>query len=285
MAKYLFYFLSIVISTSIYSQVDPNMVDIPHQVFVNGGTDDFDQILYKDETIAEKVKSLHTYIELGHDFPAQMHTFDEYWERYKEQWFYIQFKENKSPMLLFHGLRNSDDEREYVEIYNMDKTINNRMVFSEIGRLLAYKKHPFTDELILFVHRYPCCKSASHNIFNIRQINENLKFHDRFFVGRDTGDMVGPFFPERVNHDGKYHFLTKKTELRWSPAVVSENAFEGWTESNLMIHYDKGAMYKILHDQGEWLFVLFFTGIAEEQSKMLNYTNFKNKGVYGWIKK
>src|SRR5690554_6996829 len=147
MAKYLFYFLSIVISTSIYSQVDPNMVDIPHQVFVNGGTDDFDQILYKDETIAEKVKSLHTYIELGHDFPAQMHTFDEYWERYKEQWFYIQFKENKSPMLLFHGLRNSDDEREYVEIYNMDKTINNRMVFSEIGRLLAYKKHPLKKKL------------------------------------------------------------------------------------------------------------------------------------------
>src|SRR5690554_7677161 len=92
-----------------------------------------------------------------------MHTFDEYWDRYKEQWFYIQFKENKSPMLLFHGLRNSDDEREYVEIYNMDKTINNRMVFSEIGRLLAYKKHPFTDELILFVHRYPCCKSASQD--------------------------------------------------------------------------------------------------------------------------
>src|SRR5690554_1337005 len=109
---------------------------------------------------------------------------------------------------------------------------------------MCYITNSFTDELILFVHRYPCCKSASHNIFNIRQINENIKFHDRFFVGRDTGDMVGPFFPERVNHDGKYHFLTKKTELRWSPAVFSENAFEGWTESNLMIPYNKGAMYK-----------------------------------------
>ena len=285
MKKYFVYFVTLLFFQSIYSQVNPTLVNIPHEVFVNGGSNDFDKILFSDETLAEKVKILHSYDELGHELSVVTNTFEQYWARYGKQWSYIQFKEDTPPLLLFMGLISHDDEREYVEIFNINKDRNERMLFSDVGKLLAYKKHPFTEELILFVHKYPCCKSASHNIYRIRQINENLQFTDRFFVGRDIGDMVGPFFPKEVKHDGKYYYLTKRTELRWSPAVVSKNAFEGWTESNLIIHYNEGAMYKILHHQGEWLFVLFFNGIAEEQSMMLNYTNFGNKGVYGWIKK
>ncbi|HLV43163.1 MAG TPA: hypothetical protein VKY37_12855 [Brumimicrobium sp.] len=285
MTKYIILILSILCIQSSIGQVNPTLVDIPHEVFVNGGTNDFQQVLFKDETIAKKVKVLHAYDELDHEFTVQTHSFEQYWSRFEKQWHYIQFKESSQPLLIFTGLKISNDEREFVEIFNMKNERTQRQLFSDVGKLLAFKKHPFTGETILFVHKYPCCQSASHNIYAIRQIKDELRFPDRFFVGRDIGDMVGPFFPEKVNHDGKHHFLNKKTELRWSPAIVNENAFENWTESNLIIHYNEGAMYKILHDQDEWQFVLFFNGIAEEQSMMLNYTNFTNKGVYGWIKK
>ncbi|PWH87185.1 hypothetical protein [Brumimicrobium oceani] len=266
-----------------YAQVNPNLVHIPHEVFVNDGITSFDKILSQDETIEEKVKILHSYNELGHDLTIQTNSFEEYWSRYKSLWFYITLKQGEQPFLLFKGLKNDLDEREYVEIFNIEKQRNQRSLFSDVGRLLAYKLHPKTNEVILYIHKYPCCKSASHNVYRIRKVQDNLKVSDRFFVGRDSGDMVGPFFPEKVSFSDKYHTLDEKTALRWSPAVVSENAFEDWTESNLMVHYEKGAVYQILHEKNNWQFVVFFNGIAEEQSMVLNYTNFKNKGVYGWI--
>jgi len=52
----------------------------------------------------------------------------------------------------------------------------------------------------------------------------------------------------------------------------------------MIINYNEGALYKLLYEKDNWQFVVLFNGIAEEQSKVLNYTNFKNKGVYGWMK-
>lgn len=269
----------------IAAQVDPTLVDIPYHVFIGEAQDDFDNILWKENSIREKVKTLHSYDELTHEFTVTTNSFEEYWKNYSSQWHYIRFKENAEPVLIFFGFKNFNDELEYVEIYDVSKKRNERLLFSEVGKLLAYKVNPHNQELVLFTHKYPCCRSASHNIFKIRQLNGTLQVSDRFFVGRDAGDMVGPFFPETAIHKKEYHVLTKRTELRWSPAVVEKDAFLGWTHSNLIIHYNEGALYKILNDAGDWLFVLFFNGIAEEQSSVLNYTNFTNKGVYGWIKK
>ncbi|WP_107037484.1 hypothetical protein [Brumimicrobium mesophilum] len=266
------------------AQVNPNLVDIPHEVFVNEGKTDFNKILSQDTSIMSKVRDLHRFNELSHDLTIQTNNFDEYWERYASQWYSFKFHKNQEAMLLFMGLKNDLDEREYVEIFDLEKGIEQKGVYGNVGRLLAYKFHPLTNELILYTHKYPCCAGASHNIYRIRKVNDKLKVEDRFFVGRDSGDMVGPFFPEKVNFSDKYHKLDKKTELRWSPAIVNENAFEDYTESNLIINYNKGATYKILHEKNDWQFVVFFNGIAEEQSMVLNYTNFKNKGVYGWIK-
>lgn len=285
MKKQLLFFLFIILHQYSFSQENPTLVDIPHSVFINGGYDDFDRILSQDESIAEKVKTLHAYDELGHEFTVSTNSFEEYWKTYSKQWFYIQFKKDNPPLLLFKGYRNYNDEREYVEIYDVEKERGKRWQYGDVGKLLAYKRNPFTKELILYVHKYPCCKSASHNIYRIRQLNDKIVHNDRFFVGRDAGDMVGPFFPDSVEHSLKYEYLKKKTELRWSPAVVEENAFSEWTESNLIINYNEGAIYKVLHDKGDWQFVIFFSGIAEERSMMLNYANFLNKGVYGWIKK
>ena len=278
-------FLLFAISISSYqAQVNPNLVSIPHEVFVNDGKSDFDKILSQDTSIEEKVKILHSLNELSHDLTVQTNSFDEYWEQYKSQWFYVSFNKNKSPFLLFKGLKNDTDEREYVEIFDLEKERNFRGLFSDVGVLLAYKIHPLTNEVILYVHKYPCCKSASHNIYRLRRVEDGLKINDRFFVGRDSGDMVGPFFPKKVDFSDKYYKLGEKTEVRWSPAVVDENAFDNWAETNLIIHYNEGALYKTLYEKNDWQFVVFFNGIAEEQSRVLNYTNFKTKGVYGWIK-
>ncbi|RYM30801.1 hypothetical protein ERX46_17115 [Brumimicrobium glaciale] len=278
-------FLLFAISTSSYqAQVNPSLVNIPHEVFVNDGKSDFNKILSQDASIEEKVKTLHSFNELSHDLTIQTNSFNEYWKKYKSQWFYISFNKQQKPLLLFKGLKNDVDEREYVEIFDLEKDRNYRGLFSDVGVLLAYKIHPLTSEVILYVHKYPCCKSASHNIYRLRRVEEGLKINDRFFVGRDSGDMVGPFFPKKVEFSDKYYKLGKKTEVRWSPEVVEENAFKDWAETNLIIHYNEGALYKILYEKNDWQFVVFFNGIAEEQSRVLNYTNFKNKGVYGWIK-
>lgn len=271
-------------TSSFYSQVDPTLVDIPHEVFVTDGRSDFSSVLYQDPTLKEKVRTLIDGNELSHDFSFDAAHFEKYWSLFKDKWHFIQFKKENDPLVLFQGLKNHDDEREYIEIYDLSKPSNYRLVFSEVGRLLAYKTQPYTNELVLFTHKYPCCLSASHNIYTLRQLNGDLHIKDRFFVGRDRGDMVGPFFPGYVKQEKEFHRLTKETELRWSPDIIESGAFEGWTESNLIIHYTPGALYKVLFEKEDWQFVLFLNGIAEEQSMMLNYTNFLNKGVYGWIK-
>lgn len=266
------------------AQDNPTLVDIPHTVFVNEGKTNFDKIFTQDESIAEMVKTLFNYNELTHDLPVQTNSFEQYWDRYKSQWSFIAFNKEEAPLLLFQGLKNNSDEREYIEIYDPKKNRNERNLYSDVGKVLAYKIHPRTKEVILYTHKYPCCKSASHNVYRIRRIKDDLKVNDRFFVGRDIGDMVGPFFPEKVDFSDKYYKLKERTELRWSPAVVNEHAFQNYTATNLIINYNEEAIYKVLHEKNNWQFVVFFNGIAEEQSTVLNYTNFKNKGVYGWIK-
>lgn len=269
-------------SYSLNAQTNPQLPDIPVEVFVNNGKTDFEQIIYTDDRLEESVKRLFDYDLFPHEITVSTVNFPEYWERYKAQWKFIKFKKNAAPLLLFTGLRGDYDEREFVEIYNIEQR---RQLFNEVGKLLAYNINPFTQELVLFTHSYPCCKSASHNIYTIRQLNGELTIKDVFFVGRSSKDMVGPFFSETADHSSQYFKLKEKTALRWSPAIVEENAFLGWANSNLMIHYDVGAVYKVIKDEGDWQFVLFFSGIVEEESRVMNYTNFKNKGVYGWIKK
>jgi uncharacterized protein YozE (UPF0346 family) len=270
--------------SSFKAQVNPSLVDIPHEVFVNDGKTNFKNILFQDETIEQKVKTLHSYNELTHDLAIRTNNFDEYWKRYKNQWYLIKFNADQTPLLLFKGIKNTGDEREYIEIYDVDKKRNQRALYSAVGQLLAYKIHPLTNEVVLYSHKYPCCKSASHNIYRIRRLEDGLKINDRFFVGRDSGDMVGPFFPNKANFSEEYSKLSERTELRWSPAIVNDNAFEERAETNMIINYNEGALYKLLYEKDNWQFVVLFNGIAEEQSKVLNYTNFKNKGVYGWMK-
>lgn len=284
MTKFRLLLFCILFSVVAFTQKNPELVDIPMQVYVNHGKNDFSSIIYRDSTLKEKVAFLHSHDELQHDLSVRTNTFAEYWEVFKKQWHFIKFRKNAAPLLLFEGIKNYYDERGYVQLYDMSKKQRHQLVYSSVGKLLAYKRQPFTEGLILYVHQYPCCKSASHNIKIIRQLDGKIIVSERFFVGRDIGDMVGPFFPKKGINSPNYYVLKKRTALRWSPAVVNKDAFKGWAQTNVIIHYNKGAIYKILGKQDGWEFVIFFSGIAKEQSRVINYTNFEFTGVYGWIK-
>jgi hypothetical protein len=260
------------------------LVKVPANVFVNNGKTTFDSILYINGDIQEQVEKLFNRKVLSHDLTMGDNKFQKYWEVFGNQWFWIKLKPKMPPFLMFKGIISFMDEKEYVELYNVNKPDNN-LIFTSSGNLLAYKKHPFTKEIILFVHEYPCCQSASHNIIQVRYANGDARVKERFFVGRDDGDMVGPFFPDTVEHPKEYKQLTSKTTLRWSPATVNNNAFIGRAKSNVIIHYNENALYKVLHEENGWQFVVMFSGITEEQSTVLNYTNFINRPVYGWIMK
>ena len=281
MIKYIF--LSFILISKLgNAQVKTSLEDIPVNVFVNDGNTNVESIMFDADNTKSKVKILFDKKEIIHELTGPNSSFDRYWEAFGSQWKWVRFRKNESPILLFTGLNSYTDEREFVELY--DPELEKSRLFAESGRIIAFKRHPLTNELILYTHKYPCCRYSSHNIFTIRYINKEIKSKDRFFVGRDSGDMVGPFFPDSVSFDGKYKRLEEKTLLRWSPKIVETNAFLERAHTNAIIHYEKGALYKELARQGEWIYVLMLNGISEEASAVINHVNFTNKGVYGWIK-
>jgi hypothetical protein len=267
----------------IYSQTSPSLTEIPVEVFINDGVSSIEDIFVESSKTKSEVRNLFDGRQINHELALQGADFNTYWETFANEWHWVKFRKDEAPLLLFLGLNSFTDEKEYVEIYDPKKESNARL-FAKAGRLIAYKKHPLTNELILYSHKYPCCRSASHNIYTIRKIHDEIKYKDRFFIGRDSGDMTGPFFPDSASFNGEYEKLEEKTVLRWSPEVVEENAFIERAKTNAIIHYEKGAIYKKLAEKGDWHYVIMYSGISEEMSPVINHLNFKFKGVYGWIK-
>lgn len=280
----LFLFITLILTTFSTRANSISLVDVPVDVFVNKGKTNFDSIFYKTE-IESMVKELFEEGILYHDYTLEIHpnsNFKTYWSVFKDKWNLVDLNNDGNGELIMQGLTTVFDEKEFIEIY---KKLDGKWtkIHGEVGRLLAYKIHPNTKKIILYQHRYPCCNSASHNIITVRMIRNKIVSTSRFFVGRDNGDMVGPFYPDTVNYRAAFLQLKKKTLLRWSPEVVNKNAFRGYSETNAIIHFDKGAYYKILHNGDKWHFVLMYSGIINEQAIVINALNFVNKPIYGWI--
>lgn len=277
-------FISLILTTFSTCANTISLVDVPVDVFVNKGKTNFDSVFYKTE-IESLVKELFEEGILYHDYTLEVHpnsNFKTYWSVFKDKWSLVDLNNDGNGELIMQGLTTVFDEKEFVEIYNkLDGKWTK--IHGEVGRLLAFKIHPNTKKIILYQHRYPCCNSASHTIITLRMIRNKIITSSRFFVGRDSGDMVGPFYPESVNYQAAFLQLKKKTLLRWSPEVVSKNAFRGYSETNAIIHFDKGAYYKILQNGDKWHFVLMYSGIVDEHAVVINALNFVNKPVYGWI--
>lgn len=259
--------------------------DVPAHVFVNHGKTNFDSV-FVNVDLEPIVKDIFHQGILFHDYTLEVHpssNFQTYWSVFKVRWFAVDMKNDGDLVYIMLGKTSSLDEKEYVEIYTRGSDQKYHRSFAEAGKLLAYKIHPNTQEVMLYHHRYPCCYSASHNIYTIRFLNGQIHLKDRFFVGRDTGDMVGPFFPEKVVYPIENKLLDTETILYWSPEVVKTKAFQNYSETNRIATYSRGSVYKELYKQGAWSFVVLFSGISSEPSAVINPTNFENRAVYGWM--
>lgn len=265
-----------------------SLKEVPSNVFVNKGLTDFERILLKNKGLKQKVEELFQVRNLLQHESSKVFdkkaSFSKYWKQHQDNWFEVVFNKKGDKVLLYFGKVIQSDIKEHVEIYKEADGEYTR-IWADHGNLLAYKFHPFTKELVLYQHKYPCCNSASHHIVQLRLIEGRIINKERFFVGRDNGDMKGPFYPDTVTFPKQFNQLEEKTMLRWSPAEITEDAFTGRTHENKIIHFNKGAIYQVFFSNDEWSFVLLFNGISEEQSMVLNHTNFKNRPVYGWIRR
>lgn len=279
----LYFFISHFICYAEYA----TLKEIPSQVFAENAKTTMDSIWITNFDLKSAVEQIYNSPSLlfheGAISENPSNLFENYWNDKKDNWKAIRFQKSGKISVLFEGKVFSNDTKEYVEIYH---PLNDKyeLIWQEYGSLFAYHIQPYTKEIVLFQHKYPCCQSASHNTYRVRLINEKIHAKKRFFVGRDEGDMVGPFFPAQAQHDNKFFYLEKETILRWSPKIVDSNAFENRSHTNEIISYQKGSCYKILAQQNDWSFVLMFSGIMEKKSAVINYINFIHTPVYGWMK-
>src|SRR5690554_8128764 len=101
---FLFLGFTFVLSQLIFSQENPTLVEIPHEVFVNKGANNFDKILIQNQSIKEKVKKLHAFDELGHELTVRTNTFEEYWKTNTESCYLFKLKKDKLLFFWFKAI-------------------------------------------------------------------------------------------------------------------------------------------------------------------------------------
>lgn len=263
---------------------------IPQAIFINGGHQSFKDIINNDRDISIFVKQLYHTDQLPHKsalYYKNAPDFSIYWKSYSAYWSAIKLQPNSEQIeLIFNCKLFQEDSKQTFELYsiNTDNFNPQSPLFRGEGVLLAYKTSPNTGEIVLYIHDYPCCNSAGHNIVLLRVIEGVCKARKRFFVARDRDDIKGPFFPEIVNFPEKIHQLKEPKELLWSPEKVEKNAFIGQSDKNLIGQFRKGSYYYVLNQWDKsWQYVLLLNGINDEPSAVLNPVNFKNRPVFGFI--
>ncbi len=261
------------------------MPDIPWQLFVNGGRTDFDSVLVADdEFVRHEVKMMFDNDQLSHPYTKAYDLkadFEVYWKIFGKYWRRCDLNKDDRFELFFNGVVNMEDSMEVFQIYVL-KDIDYETVYDRPGRLIAYKIHPLTGEVILFHHQYPCCNNASHNINTVRLIDGKANLRKKYFVARDS-EMKGRFFPKTVLYEDDYSILERKTMLRWSGEVIRYGAWMR-SPSNEIVHYAAGTPYRVLAIEEGWKYVLMCGPPEKERSKVINPDNFEDVKVYGWIR-
>lgn len=258
------------------------------KLFIHQPQEDFSKIIIADEAKKEQlVRYLFDHDLINHQgtrafaIDAQ---FAPYYAAFKDLYRLIDLNNDGNPEIIFEGLVSTDDEKEHVEIYTVKKGIPTR-IYDEIGHFPAYKIHPNTGEVLLFQHQYPCCLNASHMIMRLRLVQGKIQAVKRYFVAREAGDMKGKFFPAKTTFTGKLATTKKSVDLRWSPGIITENAWKQRTQENRIASYPKGAKYQILAREKGWMYVRMQTAPEQETgNKVINTANFEETAIYGWLK-
>lgn len=207
--------------------------------------------------------------------------FDKYYTQFSALYRLIDLNNDGLPELIFNGFVSSDDDKEYLEIYGTKKGVVTRL-FKEIGHVLAYKIQPNTKEVLLYHHQYPCCENASHNLNRLRLFGNELQLQKRYFIGRDSG-MVGPFFPKKVQFTSENKRFSKITKLYWSPAIVTTDAWQRRSQTNVIASYAASSVYTVLAQTKSWSFVLVKSAPMITTNNVINPANFLQTWIYGWV--
>jgi hypothetical protein len=106
---------------------------------------------------------------------------------------------------------NESKENNFIEIY-VQQSGKLKLLFKEKGSLIAYKIQPNTKEMILFHHKYPCCRTVSHNINMIRMVNNKIHLRQKYFVVNPE-DTSFKIFPNFVHYSSKYYYLKNNKKI------------------------------------------------------------------------
>jgi len=269
-------------------QASVDMIRINPTLFLNQPQTEFSSITLANNGLKLRmVRYLFDHDMLNHEGTkafALDAKFENYYQIMKENYRLIDLNNDQTPELIFSGYVSKDDEKEHFEIYRDEKGVPTK-IYDEIGHLLAYKIHPYTQEILLYHHQYPCCANASHNINRLRLIDGRLQHVKRYFVAREAGDMKGSFFPVKTQFNGKYYSTHKIETLRWSGSVIAKNAWKDRFPKNTIARYESGSIYTILAQENGWNYVLMHTPPMIEENKVINPANFGEVAVFGWLKK
>ncbi len=260
------------------------MPKVNGELFVNDGRTDYDSVLFLDEEFLKyELKIMFDNNLLDHPFTKledSKNTFENYWNKYKYNWRKCDLNKDDRFELFFNGITNWSDSTESFQIYEL-KDIDYELVYNHIGNLIAYKIQPFTKEIILFHHKYPCCDNASHYINSVRFLKSKIHLRQKYFVARE-GDMKGNFFPEAVFYEDLYSLTKKNTRVYWSDKKI----WRAWKRSgsNQITKYKEDMPYKVLAVKDGMKYVLISGQPIIEANKVINPANFESVKIFGWIK-
>ena len=213
--------------------------------------------------------------------------FPKYYDLYAKYWHLVDLNQDGKPELLFQGKYEFTDDRAYTEIYTKEVE-NYQLNYVEIGALIGFKINPFSNEIVLFTHEYPCCESYTHNLTQLRFIGGEIKAKKKFFIARDKGDMKGKFFPDSLSFKSTYEFTTTVTTIYWSDSPILTDAFTGGfrrLENNIICRFPKNTSYKPLAETETALYVLITGNPKVETGLPINPSNLEMLPIYGWIQK
>jgi hypothetical protein len=280
---YLFAFIPFLALSSV------DMTRIKTELFIHEPLTDLDRIT---ESNTELKRTLVSYLFeqdlLNHEGTKAFATdakFDTYYAVYASRYRLIDLDHDGNPELVFNGFVSKDDDRERVEIY-LTKNAVPKKIYDEMGHIPAYKIQPNTQEILLIHHQYPCCQNASHNLDRLRLVEGKIQRLRRYFVAREAPDMKGTYFPGKSTFTKNYYRTTKPVALRWSGAVISEDAWSRRTPENIVVHYDSLSVYRILAEEKGWYFVLMHSPpMLNDKGRVVNAANLQETAVYGWLEK
>jgi hypothetical protein len=262
------------------------MPRVSAKLFVNKADTNFSAVFKKDDLeIEKKVKRIFDADRLNHEMSKAYDvdaSFDVYWKIYKQFWHSIDLNVDGKNELVFSTYQKKIEANELFEIYTLDNG-EYKSIYQESGHILCFKIQPNTKEIVLFHHKYPCCSSGSHNINMIRLINGKIVLRKKYFVGFDV-NVQGDFFPKKSNYSAKYHYLNEVKKLRWSNLAVTKNA-SAFSQNNIVAEFDVKTPYKVLFKSKKWTYVVMY-GVPLKKREgvgFLNFENFKDVHVYGWI--